>query len=156
MKEWFQSNFVLSLQGGWQCWAHAKPLLVRFCEQSIGGGGHGPTLLYADAACIAGSNRLVLVLCISCRRTEPLCLRPHGAESGHYPFMPGAYKAWGYDEIIIYRRPNKVFFLIQTLPKKKNLWGDMLIKIKKIIYTQDVGQEKMNVQIYWTTTGAQH
>lgn len=88
--------------------------------------------MFEDAACSAGSNCLVLVLCISCRRTEPLFPRPHGAESEHYPFMPGAYIAWGYDEIIIYRRPN--MFFNSDCAEKENLWGDMFIKIKKVIY----------------------
>lgn len=77
--------------------------------------------LLVDAACIAGSNTMVLVLCISCRRTEPLFPRPHGAAKGHYPFMPGAYKAWGYDEIIIYTRPNK--FFNSDCAEKVNLLG---------------------------------
>jgi len=77
--------------------------------------------LLVGAACIAGSKAMVLVLCISCRRTEPLFPRPHGAVKGHYPFMPGAYKAWGYDEIIIYTRPNK--FFNSDCAEKVNLLG---------------------------------
>jgi len=69
-----------------------------------------------------------------------LCPRPYGSESGHYPFLPGAFKPevmMRYYKYIIGDQILFFFFNSDFAEKEKPFWGDMLMKIKKkIIYTR--------------------